>query len=173
MGKKLAITGHRPMGLNKVMKYGDLEDESYLSYCDLINSLILDYAKEGFDHYITGGAIGVDMDFAESFIYLKDFFPILKNVKLEVAIPCDNQDAKYRERDKERYKTILNNADKITKVGTVYTFSCMQKRNMYMVDNSDKVLAFWNGEEKGGTWNTIQYARKIGKDIEIINLNKN
>ena len=48
----------------------------------------------------------------------------------------------------------------------------MQKRNEYMVDNSDKVFAFWNGEEKGGTWNTIQYARKKGKDLEIIDLRK-
>ena len=48
----------------------------------------------------------------------------------------------------------------------------MQKRNEYMVDNSEKVYAFWNGEEKGGTWNTIQYARSKGKEIEIIDLRK-
>ena len=39
-----------------------------------------------------------------------------------------------------------------------------------MVDKADKVIAFWNGEEHGGTWNTIQYAKKRGKEIEIIDL---
>ena len=39
-----------------------------------------------------------------------------------------------------------------------------------MVDNCDKLLAFWNGEQSGGTWNTIQYAKKVDKYIEIIDL---
>ncbi len=39
-----------------------------------------------------------------------------------------------------------------------------------MVDNSDLVLAFWNGENKGGTHNTICYAKKTNKQIEITNL---
>ncbi|MBR1984526.1 MAG: DUF1273 family protein, partial [Clostridia bacterium] len=80
--------------------------------------------------------------------------------------------AKWYPKDKEHYAELLEKADKLTYVGKKYTFDCMQKRNEYMVDNSDKVFAFWNGEEKGGTWNTIQYARKKGKDLEIIDLRK-
>ena len=47
----------------------------------------------------------------------------------------------------------------------------MQLRNQYMVDNSDLVLAIWNGKESGGTWNTIKYARKQGKKIQYLMLN--
>ena len=43
----------------------------------------------------------------------------------------------------------------------------MQKRNEYMVDKSDLVIAFWNGEESGGTWNTINYAERKGKQLVI------
>ena len=48
----------------------------------------------------------------------------------------------------------------------------MQKRNMYMVDRADLVLAIWNGEEKGGTWNTIRYARKKEKALQYSMLNE-
>ena len=33
-----------------------------------------------------------------------------------------------------------------------------QRRNEWMVDNGDILLAVWDGIEKGGTWNCIEYA---------------
>ena len=48
----------------------------------------------------------------------------------------------------------------------------MQKRNRYMVDKSDIILAIWNGEKSGGTWNTIEYAQKKGKKIIYIMLSE-
>ena len=44
----------------------------------------------------------------------------------------------------------------------------MNLRNKYMVDNSDLLLAVWNGK-KGGTANTVKYARKKEKEVVIIN----
>lgn len=43
-----------------------------------------------------------------------------------------------------------------------------QDRNEHMVDLADEVICYWNGEEKGGTWNTIKYARKMGKPVKDI-----
>ena len=48
--------------------------------------------------------------------------------------------------------------------------SCYQRRNEYMVDKSDLVLAVWNGERAGGTWNTIEYAKSAGKPVKYIML---
>ena len=41
------------------------------------------------------------------------------------------------------------------------------KRNDKMVDICDKVIAFWDGKSKG-TKHTIDYARKTGKDVDVI-----
>lgn len=41
------------------------------------------------------------------------------------------------------------------------------KRNDKMVDMCDKVIAFWDGKSKG-TKHTIDYARKKGKDVDVI-----
>ena len=40
----------------------------------------------------------------------------------------------------------------------------MQKRNEYMVDLADRVIAVWNCS-KGGTANCVKYAEKVGKEI--------
>lgn len=46
------------------------------------------------------------------------------------------------------------------------------KRNDIMVDICDRVLIFWNGASKG-TKHTIDYAKKTGKPVEVITINKN
>ena len=40
-------------------------------------------------------------------------------------------------------------------------------RNMQIIDNCDKVLAFWDGESKG-TRHALDYALKTGKPVMII-----
>jgi uncharacterized phage-like protein YoqJ len=44
----------------------------------------------------------------------------------------------------------------------------MLNRNKWMVDNSDITIAVWNGDESGGTFHCVDYAKKQQK--EIINL---
>lgn len=74
--------------------------------------------------------------------------------------------------DRETYARILERADKVTYVSDKYTNFCMQKRNQYMVDHSDIVFAFWNeNKTSGGTYNTIQYAKKKNKQLELFVLN--
>ena len=46
----------------------------------------------------------------------------------------------------------------------------MQKRNEYMVDQSDFVIVVWNGEKQGGTYQTFQYAQRKKKPFMIIDL---
>ena len=40
------------------------------------------------------------------------------------------------------------------------------KRNQQIVEASDKIIAFWDGESKG-TKNTIDSAKKLGKEITV------
>jgi len=44
----------------------------------------------------------------------------------------------------------------------------MQKRNEWMVDHSDYVIAVWDGS-KGGTGNCVKYAIKQEKEILQLN----
>ena len=43
------------------------------------------------------------------------------------------------------------------------------KRNYEMVDLADRIIAFWNGKSKG-TKSLIDYARKTGKPVNVIEI---
>ena len=45
-------------------------------------------------------------------------------------------------------------------------------RNRRIVDNSDIILAFWNGENEGTKY-TLEYANEQGKETIIIGCNQN
>ena len=45
------------------------------------------------------------------------------------------------------------------------------KRNKEMVDDCDRIICFWDGTSKG-TQSTINYAKKINKDIRIKYIDK-
>ena len=70
--------------------------------------------------------------------------------------------------DRVKYRNIISLADTVKLVSDEeYKPYLMQKRNEYMVDHSDKVIAVWDGS-KSGTKNCIDYAKKVGKDIIFV-----
>lgn len=40
MHRKIAVTGHRPKGLNKAMKYGNVNDDKFVEYTSLMQSTV-------------------------------------------------------------------------------------------------------------------------------------
>lgn len=167
LSKTCCVTGHRYKGFPWDYNTDKARTKAYLKRMyDIIENVI---TKGGFTHFISGGALGVDMDFAEAVLYFRDKKHYA--ISLEIAIPCPNQDLKWSKQDKERYKTILDSADIKTLISEQYTSFCMHKRNEYMVDNSDLVLAFWNGKEFGGTYYTLTYAKKKNKQVFCCMLN--
>lgn len=163
--KVCCITGHRPKNLPWGYGKDCAEyDEYYESLYYIVSTLI----EEGYTAFISGMALGVDLDFAELIIHLREEYEL--PITLECALPCENQTFRWSEGMKALYNSILEKANKVTLVSKGYNPGVMQKRNEYMVDHSDCVIAVWNGIESGGTWNTVSYARTKNKRIETINV---
>lgn len=161
---KLCFTGHRPNSL----PFGYNEtDKRCIELKDILYRLIEKSIIElNVNHFISGMALGTDIICAEIVLELKHKYPF---ILLECAIPCKNQYIKWQESQKERYKKILHNADKITLIQKEYSASCMMKRNKYMISQADYVIAIYTGIKSGGTYKTIQEAENCGKGIFIIN----
>lgn len=182
---RISFTGHRPNKLggyqwgNKIQK--EVSKEIEKNILDIIEK-----TKEKEIVFYSGGAIGVDQIAFEVADKLKEviwFMDENVTIKNNMAIPFNDQDRLWRINDKERYKSQKNRADNVIYVDTEkgyktygaeegkYDVRKMQKRNEYMIDNSDILIAVFDGS-KSGTKNCIDYAKKNNKEIILIDLNK-
>ena len=103
--------------------------------------------------------------FAETVLTLRDEY---QGVTLEAAVPCETQTRGWSQEERRRYNYILHQCDHVTLISRMYTPGCMQRRNKYMVDSSQVLIAVRTGAP-GGTEQTVRYARSIGvRVIELI-----
>lgn len=156
----ICFSGHRP---NNLPWKENEKCLSFLLFRFKLKKIIINKINQGYTHFISGMARGIDLICAELIINLKEKY----NIFLECAIPCLNQTEKWDDKEKLRYGEILSHADKITTISNRdYYTGCMKKRNLYMVENSNILIAIFNGNKKSGTYQTINFAKKA--NIEII-----
>lgn len=159
------VTGHRSAGFPFSR---DSYTEPYQRYIQTLEDEILSLINQGCKHFITGMAEGADLDFAQAIILQQKKHP---DIVLEAAYPYPPQPAKEWTKYQERREWVNEHIKLNYVVSDHYYRGCMQKRNRYMVDKADVVLAIWNGKQSGGTWNTIKYAQSKNKPIKFIMLN--
>ncbi len=148
------FTGHRPEKLNIS------EEEAKRLLCIGIQTAI----DRGFTTFITGMAKGIDVWAGEVVLKYKQIYP---HIKLVCALPYPTFFNGRKKEERDAYRYILSMAD-ITHISfSYYDSRSYQSRNIWMVDHSSLVIAFYTGEP-GGTRNTIKYAQE--QNIEILNL---
>ena len=141
----VAFTGHRPQKL----PFGfDETDPRCVDFkrrlCNSIEMMIL----EGYTHFISGGALGMDMYAAEAVLTLREQYP---EITLEIAIPHDGQTAKWPQ----------------SWIAHEYTKRCLFDRNYYMVSHCSVLLACFDGQH-GGTAQTIETAHRLGRLVTVV-----
>jgi len=112
------------------------------------------------NHYLFGGARGVDSDALE---YLGKTQP---GTRRTVVVPNRLSDQPLSsQRITKRWST---NVIELKHPGK----NRFQLRNQYLVDKSNHTRAFFDFRKSGGTYNTIQYARQKGKSLDVWSLKK-
>ena len=145
--KAVSVTGHRILR-------EDLDKEK-------LKNALLTLAIGGYNTFLVGMAIGFD---TLCFNLLEEIRRI-KEIKIIACIPCLDQAKRFSFSQKKEYERMLSVADQKIVISEEYTAWCMQKRNQFMVDNSSVLISYLR-ENKGGTLNTVNYAKK--KNIKII-----
>lgn len=160
MNKVACFTGHRFVGSNPL-------SAEVLWIKTSLEDKVFDAYNYGYTTFISGGALGVDTWGAEAVLSYKDILP---DIRLVIARPFVGQETRWRKEDRDKYTKILDMADEVVTInGGSYEAWKMLSRNKWMVNNSELVIAVFNGVNKGGTYHCISYARKLKKPIYIIN----
>ena len=122
--------------------------------------------EKGMRHFLCGMARGADFYCCEAALALRERRP---GVTVEAVIPCEEQAARWRERDRERWFSLVERCDNETMLQHHYDRGCMLRRNRYLVDHSAMLIAVYDGM-LGGTMYTISYAMKRGLDVVTLDI---
>lgn len=145
--KNCCVTGHR-----------DIPQSSKKIIIRKLQQEIQEAITDGYTHFISGFASGADLIFAEIIVEYKKIYPLT----LEAAIPYPGR---MRTPDKT-FQKLIRHCDIIKTHSSAYSKNCYMLRNRYMVDQSQRILAVYDGRTAGGTAATLRYAK--GKDIRLI-----
>ena len=156
-----AFTGHRAAKL----PWGYREDDpACRELKQRLHDAVYALYDEGCRRFYCGMANGCDMYFCEAVMELRAQRP---DVTIEAVIPWEGQASRWGDNLRRRYDRLVSECDYQTLVQTHYSPDCMMRRNHYMVDHADVLLAVYNGKS-GGTRSTMLYAMRRG--LQIIEL---
>ena len=105
---------------------------------------------EGYTRFISGFAEGVDLMFAA----------IVAAIPYAGRLKTKNQ----------QFQKLLRACKGVKVVCQEYAPSCFMQRNRYMAGESQRVIAVYDGRERGGTLFTMRYAHSIGREVREIRI---
>ena len=151
-GKTCCVTGHR-----------DIPAEEMAPVKEALRREIKKAVNDGFTVFLSGFADGVDQYFAEMILELQN-----KNPDLKLIAVLPYQKRKDSLCQKEHTNTLLDACAEVIVIQEEYRPNVYSKRNRYMVEHADRVIAVYDGREKGGTVKTIRYAHQFRKELREI-----
>ena len=160
-GPRCAFTGHRPQKL----PFGfDETDPRFLAFYGRLEEAIDTLIAQGYRHFLSGGALGMDMWAAEIVLDRRRANP---GIELEMVSPFDGQARRWSPELRARHDLLLQQADIVTATGHNFSANCLTRRNRYLVSNADLLLAAYDGLP-GGTAETIAMAKALGIPVRIL-----
>ena len=148
--KTCCVTGHRDIPEDRIAY---VEQE--------LRREVLAAIQDGYTRFISGFAEGADLMFAAIVAEQKEHNP---DLFLEAAIPYAGR---LKTKNKQ-FHELLRTCDGIKIVCQEYAPSCFLERNRYMAGESQRVIAVYDGRERGGTLFTMRYAHSIGREVREI-----
>ena len=164
----VCFTGHRPA---KLGGYDPNPTSDWVKQA--LRNAIQRAVRKGVKSFISGGSLGVDQWAAEIVIEIKVDQTFHNDtwddpIKLIIAQPFPGQSSKWPSESRRHYDKLLQKADKVIELyNGEYASWKMQKRNEWMVDNSEAMIAVWDGSP-GGTKSCLDYALKQKKKRPIL-----
>ncbi len=162
MLQSVCFSGHRPEMLLSPFN----EQSSVIQNLkSLLKIEILLAIEQGATQFLSGMAQGVDLIASEIVLSLKKEYPSIQHI---AVIPFKQQSNCWNHSWSLRHQQVKQCSDQVICLSEYYTRYCFSKRNRYMIEHSNQLIAVFCGDYQTGTGQTIQYAKKRGKSIRIL-----
>lgn len=89
----------------------------------------------------------------------------LKDLQVIAVVPFRGQSDRWSKEEQAKYDAILRIVDDVVVLSEQYYNGCLLRRNDYMVNRSSRLIAYFDGNPKGGTFYTVREAKRQGLDI--------
>ena len=153
--KTCAFTGYRP----SKMPWGyDETDARCVEFRFRLREALEYLIGKGYTDFMSGGALGFDQMAAEIVLSLREKYPW---VRLVMVIPFDGQADKWSREQRGRWLEIIEASDRVIRISHAYDKGVFFRRNHYLVENANLLLAAYDGQP-GGTAGTVAYAKRHG-----------
>lgn len=149
---RCCFTGHRP----EKLKADEPSVKAWLS--TEIDKAIVD----GYRTFITGAAMGVDIWAGQIVVEKRRNNP---DLHLIAAVPWPGFSSKWNEAWRGQYDDLIRNADLVIYVKNTYEDHVFHARNKWMIDHSNRIIAYFNGE-RGTSLAAVDDA--LSKKLEVI-----
>lgn len=165
-GLRVSFTGHRP---DKIVGYSAAPLRVEIAIRKALAEEIRTLSEEGAEVFLSGMAPGVDLWAADEVLRLRAEGSIGSNVRLVLAVPYPNFERSFRAEWRPLYLEILERADEVVYLSQGYYHGCYHRRNDYLAEEADVMVAYYEGFE-GGTRYTLKKAEARG--VRIVNLHQ-
>ena len=143
---------------------GNEYSEEIIALKTEIRSAVFDAYYDGFRFFMSGMADGFDLFAAETVLSMKEEFD---GLSLVAVLPYSGVQNNHSAAVSRRINLVLQNADMVISLLDDYIPGCELMRNKYMVDNSARIIGYYNGLSNG-TAHCWKYALENG--LETVNL---
>ncbi len=157
----VSFTGHRP---DKIAGYSASPCAVEVAIRRALAEEIVRLAAAGADTFLSGMAPGFDLWAADEVLRLRGEGRIGEGVRLVLAVPYPNFERSFAKEWHYLYHFIEKTADEVVYLSQGYYHGCYHRRNDYLAERADVVVAYYEGSE-GGTRYTLRNAERRGKTI--------
>ncbi len=150
--KSVCITGHRDISKGKI---------DYVR--EQLRKEVEQAIEDGFTMFLCGMADGSDLEFGAIVAEKKETH---SDLFLEAVIP-------YKNRLKSKnplFKQVLAQCSGMKLIAQEYSPDCFFARNRYLVENSQRVIAVFDGRERSGTAQTMRMAASKNLELHVIDV---
>lgn len=136
----------------------------------IVFHLLKDKMQEGVSvNTVSGMALGADLLFVIAMVdarryYKEHHVPF----SITAAIPFKGQCDRWNNACRHLWSELLDQCDDKIVLSNGYYTGCYKKRNQYIVDHSDVLIAVWNGNYHSGTGQTVRMAKSQGRPVIVL-----